>query len=149
MANNYQGRTNNHRSNTPIALTIDFTDESYVDDAELVILTMKKAYYNFKVSGDELTTNQIRNLLTLTTNIYEDLLSRGPEAVMNKLSYLRVQLVYQSGRNKAVAEFIRLAQLIEKLKIVQKSGNKQDILRYCRYMEALVAYFKYHGGKNS
>ena len=49
--------------------------------------------------------------------------------------------------------FIDASQLLEIVKkIEQKTGSesqqKREIIRLCKYMEALVAYFKYYGGED-
>lgn len=145
----YNNRRPHQNNRQQTNLSIAFTDSSYVDDAEMVIKTFKKDYNGeFKVKRDTLTTNQIRNLLSLTSNIYDDVLANGVDRVQEKIAYLRVQFVYQSGRNDAVKEFVRLADILNILKDLQKTNDKNAIIRFCRYMEALVAYFKYHGGRD-
>lgn len=78
--------------------------------------------------------------------------SQGPEAVRDKLAYLKVKLIYQSGRNAAVKRFVKVSKLIQALdrleRYYQKPDEKAMIILFCRYMEALVAYFKYYGGKD-
>ena len=48
------------------------------------------------------------------------------------------------------AEKLRLKTLVKKaeiLDILKEINNKESLQRFCRYMEALVAYFKFYGGK--
>lgn len=149
--NNYQNksRNNNGQMNNTVAIKIDFQDSTYVDEAEQVIKEMQKT--NFQVTNrpdGKLTMSQLRNLSALTSNIYDELQSNDVELIADKLAYLRVQFVYQSGRNDAVKKLIELAQILPILKKVQSEMDKTTIIRFCRYMEALVAYFKYYGGKD-
>ncbi|WP_244054469.1 type III-A CRISPR-associated protein Csm2 [Ligilactobacillus pabuli] len=125
---------------------MSFTEESYVSEAEKVILSLKEN--NFKHGRDVLTTSQIRNLLSLTSSILNDLVFKEFEQVMDKLSYLRIQFVYQSGRNGAVKDLVETAQILKILENVQAKKDKETLIRFCHYMEALVAYFKYYGGKD-
>ncbi|MBT8974932.1 type III-A CRISPR-associated protein Csm2, partial [Lactobacillus delbrueckii subsp. bulgaricus] len=68
--------------------------------------------------------------------------------------YFRIQLVYTAGRNEAMKSFIETSHLLEVVKeIDQKRADdekeqRREIIRLCKYMEALVAYFKYYGGKD-
>ncbi|KFN92555.1 MULTISPECIES: type III-A CRISPR-associated protein Csm2 [Tetragenococcus] len=141
--NQYKSRQQKVSWETP---KIHFTDRTYVSEAEAVIKELKDK--GFKVKRDTLTTSQIRNLLSLTSTVYDEALSSGIENVMDQVAYLRVQFVYQSGRNEAVKKLVELSRILDILKIVQKHQKKQDLVRFCRYMEALVAYFKYHGGRD-
>lgn len=142
---------NNYQKRRPAPVhwnepTIHFTDDTYVTDAEQVILEL--ADKNFKVFKDTLTTSQIRNLLALTSTIYDEVLSKDVKSVIDQVAYLRVQFVYQSGRNMAVKKFVELAGILDILEIIQRDKKKEDLIRFCHYMEALVAYFKYYGGKD-
>ncbi|GKS80585.1 type III-A CRISPR-associated protein Csm2 [Ligilactobacillus pabuli] len=148
MINN-QSRNNNRYQKPAFKkpqLNISFTEESYVSEAEKVILSLKEN--NFKHGRDVLTTSQIRNLLSLTSSILNDLVFKEFEQVMDKLSYLRIQFVYQSGRNGAVKDLVETAQILKILENVQAKKDKETLIRFCHYMEALVAYFKYYGGKD-
>lgn len=123
----------------------------YVTQAENIIISLKNKSKNktFKFGGDKLTTNQVRKILSLTSKIYDKTLTRGVEAVRDDIAYLRIQLAYQSGRNKAVKEFVDTSRLIDRVKLIQTNLSKRNIVIFCRYVEALVAFFKYHGGQDS
>lgn len=146
---NYQHRSNNRNQKPAFKkpqLNISFTEESYVSEAEKVILSLKEN--DFKQGSGDLTTSQIRNLLSLTSNILNELVFKDFEQVMDKLSYLRIQFVYQSGRNRAVKDLVETAQILQILEKVQAKKDKKTLIRFCHYMEALVAYFKYYGDKD-
>lgn len=123
-----------------------FDDSSYVGKAENVIKEMKRE--NFKKGRDTLTTSQLRKLLSMTGTLYDRVQFEGLEKVMDRIAYLRIQFIYQGGRNAAVKEMIDKAEILAILEKVQKNQEKADFIRFCHYMEAIVAYFKYYGGRD-
>ena len=141
-----QGRPTNQNHAASKKLTILFTDDTYVNEAEAVIQEMKQT--NFRESRDTLTMSQLRNLSSLTSNIYDEVQNNDVSQVSDKLAYLRVQFVYQSGRNAAIKRLVELADILGILKTIQAKNDRSTIIRFCRYMEALVAYFKYYGGQD-
>ena len=81
----------------------------------------------------------------LTSNLFDESKTKNDiEELREKISYLRIQFVYQSGREPAVEDFVKKAGLLEALKEIQDIPSLQ---RFCRYMEALIAYFKFNGGR--
>lgn len=125
---------------------IKFNQDTYVNEAEQVIKEMRSK--NFKIDKDVLTTSQLRKLLSLTSALYDEVRTYGIDLAMDRISYLRIQFVYQSGRNKAVKALVSLSDILTILEEIEQTQNKEKFLRFCRYMEALVAYFKYYGGKD-
>ena len=126
------------------------TDENYVDKAERAISLLEKD----NKGNYLLTTSQIRNLLSLCSSLYDRSKERQFDELINDVSYLRVQFVYQSGRNSVkvnrqmffpVKDLVEKAQILEALKEIK---DRETLQRFCRYMEALVAYFKFYGGKD-
>lgn len=116
------------------------TDKNYVDKAELAIKNLKRYKGKFN-----LTTSQLRNLLSLTSTLYDESRLRDFEDLADKIAYLRVQFVYQAGRTSSVKDLVEKADILNCLKEIQDIPSLQ---RFCRYMEALVAYFKYQGGRD-
>ena len=122
------------------------TDDNYVDKAEKVIKSLNRNTRNFRnPDAFFLTTTQIRNLLNLTSNLFAESKIREYKELADKIAYLRVQFVYQAGREPSVKDLVRKAEILAALKEV---NNKESLQRFCRYMEALVAYFKFYGGKD-
>ena len=126
------------------------TDENYVDKAERAISLLEKD----NKGNYLLTTSQIRNLLSLCSSLYDRSKGRKFDELINDVSYLRVQFVYQSGRNSVrvnrqtffpVKDLVEKGQILEALKEIK---DRETLQRFCRYMEALVAYFKFYGGKD-
>ncbi|MFC2678587.1 MAG: type III-A CRISPR-associated protein Csm2, partial [Granulicatella sp.] len=87
----------------------------------------------------------IRNLLNLTSNLFDESKVRDYKDLADKIAYLRVQFVYQAGREPSVKDLVRKAEILAALKEI---NNKESLQRFCRYMEALVAYFRFYGGED-
>lgn len=125
---------------------MELTNINYVDRAEDVILKLKE-------SGGgriRLTTSQIRNILTITSTIYDNAKrKKGPldEEELMSVQLLRTKFVYESGRDRNVEQFIQIADLINLIKSIGDSREK--LILFCKYMEALVAYHRFEGGKDS
>ena len=130
--------------------------ENIVAEAERIMksLAYKDKNGNYRI---DLTTSQIRKFLTAvnrTANKVEIYRSQNPQAkslpedMVGEIQYLQVQLVYQAGRERSVKEFIDKdhANLIARIKAIGNSFEKFE--EFCRYVEALVAYHKFYGGKD-
>lgn len=128
--------------------------ENYVDEAERIMRVLIS-------SGTTVTTSKIRNLLSLVTDIYNDENIRTedklkPDSVV-KLNLMRVRVAYEYGRDNGesvgkdkvypMKEFITQAHLREYLKGI--STDRADLIRFAHYMEALVAFHRYLGGKEN
>ena len=125
---------------------MELTNINYVDRAEDVILKLKEEGRG----RIRLTTSQIRNILTITSTIYDNAKRRkGPldEEELMSVQLLRTKFVYESGRDKNVEQFLQIADLINLIKSVGDSREK--LILFCKYMEALVAYHRFEGGKDS
>ena len=99
--------------------------------------------------GKTVTTSKIRNLLSLVTDIYNEENIRTdeklqPDSVV-KLNLMRVRVAYECGRDDTVKSFVAQTNLLEYLKGI--STDRADLIRFAHYMEALVAFHRYFGGK--
>ena len=97
-----------------------------------------------------LTTSQIRNLLAISADIYNELMLERNETLsqelVSRIEYLRVRFVYESGRDEKVKAFVEEAKLLDIIKSVGTS--KKDFILFNRYLEALVAYHRFYGGND-
>ena len=124
------------------------TQTNYVDLAEKVIV---KDLERNKRGNFRLTNSKIRNLLSLVNNLYTDVARTGgsdeklSETIEGKIQYIRLRFVYEAGREKSVKDFVEKADIIKHL---QRIETRSDLLLFCRYMEALVAYHKFNGGRD-
>lgn len=122
---------------------------TYVVKAEKAINECRKVT-NSRGKVEMITTSQIRNLLAMTADIYNqvmlsmnDVLS---EEITGRIAYLKIRFIYEMGRDSKMKTF---AQQAEILKAIDEIGNsKQKYILFSRYMEALVAYHKFYGGKD-
>ncbi len=115
---------------------------TYVDEAEAVIGQLRK---NDKNGVIYLTTNKIRNLLSLINELYNMIDRRSKEIdtkLQSHVQYVRMKIVYEAGRDKDVKEFCEKSGILDHLKAVGKDTEK--LLLVCRYMEALVAYHRFY-----
>ena len=121
-------------------------DNNCVDKAENVIKNLVKgARKNFKGEPDIVTTSKIRNLLAMNADIYNQVLTKLDDEICGRIEYLRVRFMYECGREPKVKEFVQQAEILEILKEIKQS--KKNYLLFSRYMEALIAFHKYYGGK--
>ena len=118
--------------------------EDYVDAAERV---MRVLFAN----RSRITTTKMRGFLTLVNDIYnvENLRTEAKLSAESKLKLmrLRVRMVYDAGRERDVKDFVEQAKLLEYLKGV--GDNREEMIRFAHYMEALVAYHRYLGGRDN
>jgi len=125
-----------------------------VKDAEEVIkgISGKDNWGNDVV---RLTTSQIRKFLSgvnvvknkvdvyLTTAEDKTVLS---EELADEIKFLKVNIMYQAGREKNVKTFMKKARLDE---IIDDIGTSTaEFSKFCKYIEALVAFHKFYGGKD-
>ncbi len=126
-------------------------EKNYVDEAEKVIKNLSnKIDKRNQKKVPMVTTSKIRNLLAMTADIYNNVLNSQEENLSNELvgriEYLRLRFVYESGRDTQVKDFVESAGILDIIKEIK--GKKSAYILFNRYMEALVAFHKYYGGKD-
>lgn len=120
-----------------------------LDKVENTIIELKtKKNQRGKLIG-LLTVSQIRNLLSMSADILNEVLEYPEEnlseELLDRVSYLTVRFYYEAGRDEKVKSFIETAKLLPFLKGIK---TRKQYIQYYQYMEALVAFHKYHGGKD-
>ena len=152
--NNYQ--RDNYQDSQQKKASQKFADEKFFERvendfaqvAESVVLKLEKD----KNGNIALNTNQIRNVLDLINGVSEKVTLHNGEDIScfkNEILYIRVKLAYIYGKSKqsdGVKDFIDKSELIELLLCVGTSKQKYQI--FAKYVEALVAFHKYYGGKD-
>ena len=127
-------------------------ENTYVDKAEEVMKKLKDASARSGKKGQNnmVTTSQIRNLLAMTADIYNQILNEPGEnlsaEVRGRIEYLRVRFLYEAGRDDKVKDFVEMADILKLLREIQ--NKRQNFLLFNRYMEALVAFHRYYGGND-
>lgn len=112
--------------------------ENYVDLAEEIM--QKELMPNGQKNPKSITTSKLRNWFSIANDIY------NVESRM-KLMNLRLRIVYDAGKDNIVLNFVTRANLLSYIKGIGES--REQMIRFTHYMEALVAYHKYFGGKEA
>ena len=127
-------------------------ENNYVDKAEEAIIELvkdAKERYGVRYRDKLVTTSKIRNLLAMTADIYNQVLTYTSEKlddeICGRIEYLRIRFIYECGREPKVKAFVKQAEILEILKEIRQS--KKNYLLFSKYMEALIAFHKYYGGK--
>lgn len=113
----------------------------YVDEAEKIMQD------NYR----KITTSKLRNLLSLLMDVYNTETLRTEETISEesavKLQMARIRMAYECGRDRNVKEFVEAAHMMPWLKDIGKSREKA--IRYVHYLEAIVAYHRFFGGREN
>ena len=138
------------------------TEENYLDHAEKVIKELK-------AESAMITTSQIRNILANISDIF-NVVQRTkhsgdlPSEVRSKIRELTMHCYYTAGREEKVKKFFLRSSLFMNLKgileasseankeipeTLRKVGEKERFLLLHKYMESLVAFHRFYGGKDS
>ena len=129
-------------------------ENQIVDRAEEVMRTLSQ-------SKKMVTTSQIRKFLTAVNTVKEKISMYRmdnkeqndslPVSLQAQIKYLKVKLAYQIGRNKGkygnpVEAFEKEAGLMKWIDEIKGSAKEYD--KFSNYIEALVAYHKFYGGRD-
>lgn len=143
--NNFNGRGRNNSvevKRTPI----EITDENYVSQAEAVIKRLIDENGKNKI----LTTSKIRKLLAMISDMYikaKRLKSNTLSSdLLTKIQYFKMHTVYEAGRESSVKKFVEEAQITDQIDGIKT--DREKLILFCHYMEALVAYRKFLGGRD-
>ena len=125
-------------------------NDNYVDLAEKAIKSLDNEKNDRGRPIRVVTTSQIRNLLAMTADIYNEVMllrqEQLDEELKGKISYLRVRCLYEAGRDESVRTFVQNSSLLE---ILPTIVTKKDYILFNHYMESLIAWHKYCHGKDS
>jgi CRISPR-associated protein Csm2 len=125
-------------------------NDNYVDLAEKAIKSLDNEKNDRGRPIRVVTTSQIRNLLAMTADIYNEVMllrqEQLDEELKGKISYLRVRCLYEAGRDESVKAFVQNSSLLE---ILPTIVTKKDYILFNHYMESLIAWHKYCHGKDS
>ena len=120
-------------------------EENYVAKAESVILKLSKQVNKQGKLVAMVTNSKIRNLLSMSADIYNQVLDckddKLPQELNGRIEYLRVRYIYEAGREPRVKDLVIQGELLEIMKEIQ--GSKKNYILYYQYMEALVAFKRF------
>lgn len=99
----------------------------------------------------KITTSKIRNILSLVTEIHNKERLNPSEKLspesQRKIQLMKVRILYEAGRDdKAVKPFVVESRMLDYINGIGQS--KERFNDFVHYMEALVAYHRYLGGKD-
>lgn len=132
-----------HGSSQKVDLSADYTTR-----AEKVIIDLQEKLGR---KYDNFTTSKIRNILAMVSEIYNDVMVEPDEnlsqEIQSRIEYMKVRLVYECGREPGVIKpFVQDAGLLNAISDIGSSRKK--FIQFSRYMEALVAFHRFHGGRD-
>jgi len=150
---NRSGFNNNRKSmeGSLKPITAKQLPENFVDEAERVMRELGERDLScpsrLKFS---ITTSKLRNILSLVLEIYKSESKRNSDKLtpesMRKIQMMWVRILYEAGRDeKAVKTFVEKSDILSYLKDIGESRKK--FINFAQYMEALVAYHRFFGGK--
>lgn len=148
--------------------------QTYVDNAREVIESLKTKEIKVGKGNEKksikipiLTTTQIRKLLSQLNEIYSFVvtMSNGNSTktgvntdenrvtdLVEKMQYFKMRCIYEAGRDNVVKDFIIKAKIVEYIESMcadkQYKSIREKFILFFRYMEALVAYHRFEGGKD-
>ena len=120
---------------------------NYSDVAQNVIKTLSQPNKYGRINI--ISTSQLRNILAMSADIYNQVVPLEKDLtdeINSRIEYLRVRCFYEAGRERLVKDFMRKSQIPEILREI--NGEKKNFILFNHYLEALVAFRKYYGGKD-
>lgn len=125
-------------------LTTKISKQNFADVAESKIKGYKAGTRRM------VTTSQIRNMLSMITDLGEKSKKRTEDNLtldeLSALQYLKMRVAYDAGRDNKVRDFVEEAEILDQINAIEGSREALDV--FYNYFEALVAYHRFHGGKD-
>lgn len=90
--------------------------------------------------------NSLKNKVDLSVTKGNSTSERLCGELVDEIKFLQVNIAYQAGREKAVEEFAEKAKFVSIIKDI--GDSTVEFYKFCKYVEALVAYHKYYGGED-
>lgn len=161
--NNYHGNRggayNSHQGASSSSAPADYQPEKpekipedYVDAAAKVMETLGhwndiKKKYDFT-----LKTSKLRNILSMASDVYNNETTNKGETLLPgsvaALQKMRVRLIYECGRDElGVKPFVMDSHLLGYLKGI--GNSREAFIKFENYLEALVAYHRFYGGRDN
>lgn len=133
------------------------TSENFGDFAEKKIQEYNESPIPKNNKGNpmyaKITRTKIRAILDLVNKVYNRVMYLDSETLTSEqvadIAYIKVKIAYEAGRDAGVKDFIEATGLMKPINSILNRKQKADFLLYARYVESLVAYFKYYGGKDN
>lgn len=120
---------------------------NYSDVAQNVIKTLSQPNKYGRINI--ISTSQLRNILTMSADIYNQVVPLEKDLtdeINSRIEYLHVRCFYEAGRERLVKNFMEKSKIPEILREI--NGDKKNFILFNHYLEALVAFRKYYGGRD-
>ena len=92
-------------------------------------------------------SNPAVNAITNKVNVYKAKhldATELPDELAGEIQFLKVKAAYQAGRERSVKDFMVQSKMKHRIEEIGTSISKYE--EFAHYVEALVAYHKFHGG---
>lgn len=131
-------------------------NRDYPRQAEELVPDFPKDYVDFaenlmKTRFRQITTSKLRNILSLLMDVYNTEILRTEAELLEeskvKLQMARIRIAYECGRDRNTKEFVEDAHLLPWLKAV--GSSREQAIQYIHYLEAIVAYHRFWGGREN
>ncbi len=145
---------NQQQRQTAPRISINLKNFDVVAEAEKAMRSLQ--YLDKKGNPKiDVTTSQIRKFLTAVNVVRNrvDLfkaknigVSKLSDELVAEVKFLKVNLLYQAGRERTVKTFMektRLDSIIDSI-----GAESENFVKFTKYVEALVAYHKFLGGRD-
>lgn len=126
----------------------EFLDKkTYVKQAENVIGKLKRDKFKNAIV---VSYSQLRNILALMNELYNAVLYSSDEKLnddmQSRIQYVKMKIVYAAGRDMNVKDFVTCSDILNYMDMI--GDSRERLMLVCHYMESLIAYHKFMGGKD-
>ncbi len=124
-------------------------EKNYVDFAEQRIKNLAGKRDKKDKPVPIVTTSKIRNLLAMASDIYNEVVNCQNDElnsdIIGRINYMKLRFYYEA-REPSVKAFLEEADVFNIINEI--NGSRKNYILFNRYIEALVAFRKYYGGKD-
>lgn len=98
---------------------------------------------DFLANKARLKTSQIRKFLDAVNVIRSEGKDKDPSFFQRRVILLKPKLAYAAGRQDAVRPLMAVLD-----PCMSRVKDEEDFFKFSRFVEAIVAYHRYHGGRD-
>ena len=125
------------------------SEKNYVKKAEDTIDELKNLKNRNNKPIQIATTSQMRNILAMSSDIYNRVMVNNgdklTDEIVGLIEYLKIRIVYEAGRDDKVKNLVEKSEMLQIIDEI--NGSKKNFILFNHYLEALIAYRKFKGGK--
>ena len=66
--------------------------------------------------------------------------------MQSRIQYVKMKIVYAAGRDMNVKDFVTCSDILNYMDMI--GDSRERLMLVCHYMESLIAYHKFMGGKD-